>query len=98
MKKINDIIFWIKKEIVKGHSVYFNVLNYEMNLLENDNQYNNWIFIIVFIILFVTEVEYEDVINYLKEKMIYIDNADQVINDNVKKDEIIEFISNYKNL
>ena len=98
MNKVNDVIFWIKKEIIKGHSIYINVLNYEFNFLENDNQENNWIFIIAFIILFVTEVEYIEVINYLKEKMIYLDNADQVIADNIKKDEIIEFISNYKNL
>ena len=98
MNKVNDVIFWIKKEIIKGHSIYINVLNYEFNFLENDNQENNWIFIIAFIILFVTEVECIEVINYLKEKMIYLDNAYQVIADNIKKDEIIEFISNYKNL
>ena len=98
MNKVNDVIFWIKKEIIKGHSIYINVLNYEFNFLENDNQENNWIFIIALIILLVTEVEYIEVINYLKEKMIYLDNADQVIDDNIKKDEIIEFISNYKNL
>ena len=98
MRKINDVIFWIKKEIVKGHSVFFNVLNFELNFLKNNNQDNNWIFIIFFIILFVTEVEYNDVINYLKEKMIYLDNAKQMIDDNIKKEEIIELISNYKNL
>ena len=72
-------------------------MNYEFNFLENDSQENNWIFIIVFIILFVTEVEYIEVINYLKEKMVYFDNAAQVINENIKKEEIIEIISNYKN-
>jgi hypothetical protein len=97
MNKVNEIIYWIKKEIIKGHSIYINVLNYEFNFLENDTQENNWIFIIVFIILFVTEVEYIEVINYLKEKMVYFDNAAQVINDNIKKEEIIEIISNYKN-
>jgi hypothetical protein len=96
MNKVNGIIYWIKKEIIKGHSIYINVLNYEFNFLENDTQENNWIFIIVFIILFVTEVEYIEVINYLKEKMVYFDNAAQVINDNIKKEEIIEIISNYK--
>ena len=46
MNKVNGIIYWIKKEIIKGHSIYINVLNYEFNFLENDSQENNWIFII----------------------------------------------------
>ena len=57
-EKINEFILSIKKEIIKGHSVYINVINYELNYLENENQENNWIFIIVFLILFITEVEY----------------------------------------
>ena len=97
-KKINEFISSIKKEIIKGHSVYIDVINYELNYLENENQENNWIFIIVFLILFITEVEYFEVINYLKEKMIYFDNANFAIDDNVKKEEIKEIIINYKNL
>ena len=97
-KKINEFILSIKKEIIKGHSVYINVINYELNYLENENQENNWIFIIVFIILFITEVEYFEVINYLKEKMIFFDDANFGIDDNIKKEEIIGLIANYKNL
>ena len=98
MNKINDLIIWMKKEINKGHSCYINVLNYEMNVLENDNQDNNWIFIIVFILLIVTEVDYFDIIFYLKEKMIYFDNVEQILNDRINKDEIIDLITKYKNL
>ena len=98
MNKINDLIIWMKKEINKGHSCYINVVNYEMNFLENDNQDNNWIFIIVFILLIVTEVDYFDIIHYLKEKMIYFDNVEQILNDRINKDEIIELITKYKNL
>ena len=97
-KKINEFILSIKKEIIKGHSVYINVINYELNYLENENQENNWIFIIVFLILFITEVEYFEVINYLKEKMIFFDDANFGIDDNIKKEEIIGLIANYKNL
>ena len=97
-KKINEFILSIKKEIIKGHSVYINVINYELNYFENENQENNWIFIIVFIILFITEVEYFEVINYLKEKMIFFDDANFGIDDNIKKEEIIGLIANYKNL
>ena len=98
INKINDLIVWIKKEINKGHSCYFNILNYELNFLENESQDNNWIFIIVFILLMVTEVEYYEVINYLIEKMIYLDNVEQVIQDCINKDEIVDLITKYKNL
>jgi hypothetical protein len=98
INKINDLIVWIKKEINKGHSCYFNILNYELNFLENESQDNNWIFIIVFILLMVTEVEYYEVINYLIEKMIYLDNVEQVIQDCINKDGIVDLITKYKNL
>ena len=98
INKINDLIIWLKQEIIKGHCLYINVINYELNFLENDNQDNNWLFIIFFIILIVTEVEYDEVINYLKEKMIYFDNAEQFITETIKIDEIIELISKFKNL
>jgi len=98
INKINNLIIWMKKEINKGHSCYINVLNYEMNVLENNNQDNNWIYIIVFILLIVTEVDYFDIIFYLKEKMIYFDNVEQILNDRINKDEIIDLITKYKNL
>ena len=98
INKINDLIVWIKKEINKGHSCYFNILNYELNFLENESQDNNWIFIVIFILLMVTEVEYYEVINYLTEKMIYLDNVEQVIQDCINKDLIVDLITKYKNL
>jgi hypothetical protein len=98
INKINDLIVWIKKEINKGHSCYFNILNYELNFLENESQDNNWIFIVIFILLMVTEVEYYEVINYLTEKMIYLDNVEQVIQDCINKDEIVDLITKYKKL
>ena len=98
INKINDLIIWLKQEIIKGHCLYINVINYELNFLESDNQDNNWLFIIFFIILIVTEVEYDEVIDYLKEKMIYFDNAEQFITETIKIDEIIELISKFKNL
>ena len=97
MNKINDLIIWMKKEISKGHSCYFNIVNFDMNFLENDTQDNNWIFNIIFIILMVTEVEYLEVINYLKEKMIYFDDIEQIF-ENINKEEIIDLITKYKSL
>ena len=97
MNKINDLIISMKKEISKGHSCYFNIVNFDMNFLENDTQDNNWIFNIIFIILMVTEVEYFEVINYLKEKMIYFDDIEQIF-ENINKEEIIDLITKYKSL
>ena len=96
MNKISELILWMKKEILRGHSCYFNIVNYDVNFLENDAQDNNWIFIIIFILLMVTEVEYFEVINYLKEKMIYFDDIEQVLNESINKEEIIELITKYK--
>ena len=96
MNKISELILWMKKEILRGHSCYFNIVNYEVNFLEKDAQDNNWIFIIIFILLMVTEVEYFEVINYLKEKMIYFDEIEQVLNESINKEEIIELITKYK--
>lgn len=96
MNKISELILWMKKEILRGHSCYFNTVNYDVNFLEKDAQDNNWIFIIIFILLMVTEVEYFEVINYLKEKMIYFDEIEQVLNESINKEEIIELITKYK--
>ena len=97
MNKISELILWMKKEILRGHSCYFNIVNYDVNFLENDAQDNNWIFIIIFILLMVTEVEYFEVINYLKEKMIYFDDIEQIF-ENINKEEIIDLITKYKSL
>ena len=96
MNKISELILWMKIEILRGHSCYFNIVNYDVNFLENDAQDNNWIFIIIFILLMVTEVEYFEVINYLKEKMIYFDEIEQVLNESINREEIIELITKYK--
>ena len=96
MNKISELILWMKKEILRGHSCYFNTVNYDVNFLEKDAQDNNWIFIIIFILLMGTEVEYFEVINYLKEKMIYFDEIEQVLNESINREEIIELITKYK--
>jgi hypothetical protein len=96
MNKISELILWMKKEILRGHSCYLNIVNYDVNFLEKDAKDNNWIFIIIFILLMVTEVEYFEVINYLKEKMIYFDEIEQVLNESINREEIIELITKYK--
>ena len=91
-EEIIAIIDWIKQEIQKGHSIYFNIENYE-----NEIKNNSWIFVIVILISIITEIEYFIVINYLEEKMIYyVDNINEIIKNNIEKNEIVETI-NYLN-
>ena len=91
-EEINAICEWIKLETKNGNSCYFNVENYGLG--NNENKNNNWIFVIVILITIITEVEYFTVINYLLEKMIYIDNINELINENINKDEIIQVLNN----
>ena len=93
--KVNEICDWLKQEIKKGHSCYFNIENYITDDLNNEIQENNWIFIVIILITLVTEVNYISVINYLKEKMIYIENIDKVFEKDVNEDEISDTISKY---
>ena len=91
-EEIIAIIDWIKQEIQKGHSIYFNIENYE-----NEIKNNSWIFVIVILISIITEIEYFIIINYLEEKMIYyVDNINEIIKNNIEKNEIVETI-NYLN-
>ena len=95
IKKIKIICTWLKEEIKKGHSCYFNIEKFSLNDLDNGYQKNNWILILVILITLITEVEYPSVINYLKEKMIYIDKIDKIFENNINIDEINEILSNY---
>ena len=82
---------WLKEEIKKGHSCYINIKNL-YNDQNNTITNHNWIYIIVIIMAIVTEVEYYSIINYLIEKMIYIDNINEIIN-NINKDELIQILA-----
>jgi hypothetical protein len=81
---------WLKEEIKKGHSCYFNVKNF-YNDKDNTTTNYNWLYIIIIIMTIVTEVEYFSILNYLIEKMIYIDNINEIIN-NINKDELIQIL------
>jgi len=91
VSQIVSIFEWIKQEVKKGHSCYFNIKNFPSNS-SNDN---NWIFAIVIILSFIVEVDYNCVIDYLKEKMIYIDNINEILENNINDDEISDTLSKY---
>ena len=95
---IIEICNWIKQEILKGHSCYFNIENYNNERESNNININNsWIFVIIVLITIIAEVEYYTVINYLKEKMIFIENINELLGDNINKEEIINTLNYLKN-
>ena len=93
--KVNSICEWLKQEIRRGHSCYFNIENFLLNDIDNANQENNWIFIIIILITLLTEVDYKSVIEYLKEKMIYIEKIDKLFGNNLNEDEIVDTLKKY---
>ena len=93
--KINEIVKWLDQEMNKGHSCYFNIQKNCLNDLTDSNQENNWIFIIIILITLVTKWEYIKVIDYLKEKMVYINNIDEIFNNNNIDDEIKDTLLKY---
>ena len=96
-EKIIEIKTWIKQEVIQGHSCFFNIINENDEQEENinENEINDWIDVIIIIICLVIEVDYESVLNYFREKIIYIDNINEILN-NINKEEI-SGILNYLN-
>jgi len=91
--KILEIKNWLKQEVIQGHSCFFNVINFEYDEI-NNNKINNedWIFIIIILICLITEVEHESLINYFREKIIYIDNIKEIL-DKIDKKEIEDILN-----
>ena len=96
-EKIIEIKTWLKQEVIHGHSCFFNIINENDEQEENinENEINDWIYVIIIIICLVIEVDYESVLNYFREKIIYIDNINEILN-NINKEEI-SGILNYLN-
>jgi hypothetical protein len=86
--KIGEICNFLKNEIQKGNSCYFNIENFNNT---EESASNDWIFVIIIILTFVTEVDVKYVINYLREKMIYISNISEIIDNSINKEEISDF-------
>ena len=82
--KLIEIKEWLKQEVIKGHSCYFNIIKEEN---DKDKLNIDWIYIIIILISLIAEVDYLSVINYLYEKIIYIENINNIL-DNINKEEI----------
>lgn len=85
---IKNLIERLRKESLKGHSIYFRIENF-------DKIRNDWIFVIIFFLMAITRVNYTDVVNYLKYKINFIDNFEQMIDLCLDNDEIFQLFSGY---
>ena len=77
----------IREEITnKGYSIFINIENY-------DNKKNEWIYVIIFFITNIIHVNYLEVANYFRQKINFIKNISQIIN-NCLYDDFFEEIFN----
>ena len=80
----------MRDEVIKGHSIYINIENYDEN---NDN--NDWVFVIIIILTYIVRVNYIEIADYLKEKINFIQNVEQIIEIYIR--EIEGFMDEYIN-
>ncbi len=91
-KEIIDVCDWLRNQISKGHSIYINIENYNEN--QNEETNNEWIFVIIVLLTYIVHVKYIDIINYLIEKINFIDNFQQIINTFSNSNEFDEYFDN----
>lgn len=100
--KIKEICDWLRNEVSKGHSIYINIDNYEnSDEVDNDgtesnnnnNIKNNWIFVVIVFLTYIVKVNYLEIVNYLKEKINYIQNISEIIDFYLKEMDFNEFFN-----
>ena len=100
--KIKEICDWLRNEVSKGHSIYINIDNYDdSNEVDNDgtennnnnNIKNNWIFVVIVFLTYIVKVNYLEIVNYLKEKINYIQNISEIIDFYLKEMDFNEFFN-----
>ena len=84
---IKELCDWLRIEIANGHSIYINVENY------NETR-NDWIFVVIIFLTYIVRVNHIEIANYLKEKINFIENITQNIDDCIKSNEFEEILNN----
>ena len=84
---IKELCDWLRIEIANGHSIYINVENY------NETR-NDWIFVVIIFLTYIVRVNHIEIANYLKEKINFIENIAQNIDDCIKSNEFEEILNN----
>ena len=84
---IKELCDWLRIEIANGHSIYINVENY------NETR-NDWIFVVIIFLTYIVRVNHIEIANYLKEKINFIENITQNIDNCIKSNEFEEILNN----
>ena len=70
----------------KGSSIYINIENY-------DDINNDWIFVIIIFLTYVIQVNYLEIANYLRQKINFIKNISQIVNNCLNNDDFDSIIN-----
>ena len=78
----------IRIEIInKGSSIYINIDNY-------DDNNNDWIYVIIIFMTYLIQVNYLEIANYLRQKINFIKNISQIVNNCLNDDDFDAIFNN----
>lgn len=85
--EILDTCEWLRSQISKGHSFYINIENY----IENEN---DWVIVIIVMLTYIVKVNHIEIANYLKDKINFVKNFPEIINQFLNSNEFDEVFEN----
>ena len=78
----------IRNEIInKGYSIYINIENY-------DEENNEWVYVIIIFMTYIIQVNYLEIANYLRQKINFIKNISQIVNNCLNDDDFDAIFNN----
>ena len=78
----------IRIEIInKGSSIYVNIDNY-------DDNNNDWIYVVIIFMTYLIQVNYLEIANYLRQKINFIKNISQIVNNCLNDDDFDAIFNN----
>ena len=83
---IMDLCDILRSEISKGHSIYINIQNYGENR-------NDWIYVVIVLLTYIVRVNHVEIACYLKEKINFINNIIEKINNCLMGNEFDEIFN-----
>ena len=77
----------IRNEIInKGYSIYINIENY-------DEENNEWVYVTIIFMTYIIQVNYLEIANYLRQKINFIKNISQIINNCLNNEDFDEIFN-----
>ena len=85
---LNHNVLGDRIEIInKGSSIYINIDNY-------DDNNNDWIYVIIIFMTYLIQVNYLEIANYLRQKINFIKNISQIVNNCLNDDDFDAIFNN----